>query len=82
MFFCAAAAAFAAFFLACSGDKVFRGRLEAKKSRGHFLVDLRAVVLVLVILFRSLKYKESLGTIHFPARPVINKDRSFPLDFF
>ena len=58
--------ALATFFLACSGDKVFRGRLETKDSRDRFPVDLRAVVLVLVILFCSLKYKESLGAIHFP----------------
>ena len=80
-FFCATAAAFATFFLAFSLLRVFQGRVEAKGSRGCFPVDLRAVVLVLIILFHSLKYKEFLGTMHFPDWVAISRDRSFPFNF-
>ena len=80
-FFCAAIAALAAFFLAFSLLRFFRGRFEVNRSRGRFPVDLRAVVLVFTILARSLKYNESLGTIHFPDWVAISRDRSFPFDF-
>ena len=80
-FFCAAIAALAAFFLAFSLLRFFWGRFEVSRSRGHFPVDLHAVVLVFTILAHSLKYKKSLGTIHFPNWVAISRDRSFPFDF-
>ena len=80
-FFCATIAALAAFFLAFSLLRFLRGRFEVSRSRGRFPVDLRAVVLVFTILARSLKYNESLGTIHFPNWVAISRDRSFPFDF-
>ena len=80
-FFCAAIVALAAFFLAFSLLRFFWGRFEVSRSWGHFLVDLRAVVLVFTILARSLKYNESLGTIHFPDWVAISRDRSFPFNF-
>ena len=81
-FFCAAAAAFATFFLACYFVRVFLGFLVARFLCGVLPVFLHAVFLVLTILFCSLKYNASLGIIHFPDLSAISKVRSFPLGFF
>ena len=80
-FFYAAIVALAALFIAFSLLRFLRGRFEGSHSRGCFPVDLLAVILVFTILARSLKYNESLGTIHFPNWVAISRDRSFPFDF-
>ena len=76
-FFWAAAAALAAFRLACSGVNFFRGACEGRFWRGVLPVFFLAVFLVLAI---SLKYKESLGSANFPGLVASNRDRSFPFD--